>query len=251
MLQGLLRGVSIAGAATIDPFFSSVVLLMGFEGANGATGAPGYTDESPAHHGTATTVGTAKIDTAQAPYGASSFNPGTGGMLFGDSVDWTLSSANSDQFTIELSFLVTATAVARIFVCQSFTFLLNSAWIFQTDNSDPSELQFLATSTGASFNMNITSSGAGLVADTLYKIAVDKDATGKIRIYRNGAMVGSSTPANSAIQNVSRQLGIGCNDNSVGSFPSGWIDEIRITKGVARYASDAGYTPATASFPRS
>lgn len=33
-----------AGSAT-DPFFSSVVLLMGFEGANGSQGAPGYTDE--------------------------------------------------------------------------------------------------------------------------------------------------------------------------------------------------------------
>jgi hypothetical protein len=31
----------------------------------------------------------------------------------------------------------------------------------------------------------------------------------------------------------------------------GWIDELRITKGVARYASDGGFTVPTAAFPRS
>lgn len=244
-----LPGFCVRNNAPCDPYWSNTVLLTPFDGANGATGAPGYNDFSPAAHGTATNVGTASIDTSQSLFGGSSFKPGTGGMLFPDSADWTLSSANSDQFTIECAFRVTATAVARIFVCQSFTAVGTSSWIFQTDNTSASELQFLATSLGASFNVNIISSGAGLVANTWYQIAVDKDATGKIRIYVNGVMVGSGTPANSAIQNTSRQLGIGCNDNSTGSFNAGWIDELRITKGVARYASDGGYTPATAAFP--
>ncbi len=34
-------------------------------------------------------------------------------------------------------------------------------------------------------------------------------------------------------------------------FLIGWLDELRITKGVARYASDGGFTVPTAAFPRS
>ena len=34
--------------------------------------------------------------------------------------------------------------------------------------------------------------------DVWYHFAVDKDASGKIRLYVNGVMVGSSTPLNSA-----------------------------------------------------
>jgi hypothetical protein len=30
----------------------------------------------------------------------------------------------------------------------------------------------------------------------------------------------------------------------------GWVDEVRITKGIARYQTDAGFTPPTRAFPR-
>jgi len=40
------------------------------------------------------------------------------------------------------------------------------------------------------------------------------------------------------------------NDPSVAYLFDGTIDEVRITKGVARYASDAGYTVSTEPFPR-
>jgi hypothetical protein len=43
---------------------------------------------------------------------------------------------------------------------------------------------------------------------------------------------------------------IGAFENFANMFWPGWIDEVRFTKGVARYASDAGYIVATAAFPR-
>jgi hypothetical protein len=48
-----------------DPSFSSVKLLLGFEGADGATGSPGMDDESGSARGTATVSGNAQIDTAK------------------------------------------------------------------------------------------------------------------------------------------------------------------------------------------
>ena len=43
----------------------------------------------------------------------------------------------------------------------------------------------------------------------------------------------------------------GGNSDNAFYFFNGNMDEIRITKGLARYASDSGYTVATQSFPRS
>jgi hypothetical protein len=44
-----------------DPDFESVVLLMGFEGADGSQGAPGLTDESSFAHGTASVTSTRNL----------------------------------------------------------------------------------------------------------------------------------------------------------------------------------------------
>ncbi|TIL80512.1 MAG: LamG domain-containing protein, partial [Mesorhizobium sp.] len=63
-------------------------------------------------------------------------------------------------------------------------------------------------------------------------------------------MKGSATPANSNTFNAATVLAIGSTSAGARSF-NGWIDELRITKGVARYASDGGFTPPTAAFPRS
>ncbi len=104
-------------------------------------------------------------------------------------------------------------------------------------------------------NTFIDTSGADLDLDTWYFVAVDKDASGKIRIYRGEAgghadMVGSDTPADSSFDIAGDVLKIG----EIGLFGSndlsGWVDEIRITKGIARYASDSGFTPPTRAFPR-
>src|SRR5215831_10433940 len=98
---------TVSGAVACDPYFGNVVLLMGYEGTNGSTGAPGMTDESPAAHGTALVSG-AQISTAQEKFGTSSLFPGVTGYIdFPTSNDWYLSSANSSQFTIEMWIYVT------------------------------------------------------------------------------------------------------------------------------------------------
>jgi hypothetical protein len=81
-----------------------------------------------------------------------------------------------------------------------------------------------------------------------YFIAIDFDGT-KYRAYSNGVMIGSSTTLR-AIFNPGNKLGIGANSTNTGFWLDGWLDELRITKGVARYASDAGFAVPTAAFPR-
>ncbi|TIT84704.1 MAG: LamG domain-containing protein, partial [Mesorhizobium sp.] len=84
--------------------------------------------------------------------------------------------------------------------------------------------------------------------DSWHAIAVDKDSSGKIRLYVDGSVFASATPADSTIFNSTGALEIG--RALATAVYDGWIDELRITKGVARYASDSGYTPATSAFPR-
>jgi hypothetical protein len=64
-------------------------------------------------------------------------------------------------------------------------------------------------------------------------------------------MRASSTPANSAIADDTQGLGIGAQNAGGTVDMNGWLDEVRITKGVARYATDTSFSVPTAAFPRS
>ena len=88
-------------------------------------------------------------------------------------------------------------------------------------------------------------------AGTWYHVAVDFDGT-KYRLYVDGTMVASTTSTLS-IANSPAALSVGYYDNSGSQswqVQSAYVDEVRVTSGVARYASDSGFTPPTSAFPR-
>jgi len=226
-----------------DLYWANVVLLCGFEGSDASTS---FDDESTPNH-TLTAVGNAQIDTAQFKFGSSSaLFDGTGdGITTPDSADWDLSDANSDQFTVETWVRFNSLTGEQSLVSQWAT--SNLSWHIRKLTTH--EIQF-----GWTFNnsgvLTVVTSGASLATDTWYHIAVDKDATGKIRFYVDGVMRGSSTPSNSTIYNSATVLTIGGESNGTARILNGWLDEVRITKGVARYASDSGYTVPVAAFER-
>ena len=253
----LWKGVS--GAVACDPYFGNVVLLMGYEGANGSTGAPGMNDESPSAHGTATVTGASVITTSQFKFGSSSLQanltPNTSTITFPYSADWILSSSNSDQFTIEAwirpnSSVLTQNLGESIVAVQSG--LSHFLWNLYTGTSGNGELTFSAQTAGGTAWSIINSTGITWTPGTWYHVAVDKDATGKVRLYRSGVMVASNTPPDSSIYTgTGFPLNIGNQGTGGGVRPfDGNIDELRITKGVARYANDSGFAVPTAAFPR-
>lgn len=255
-LHGINHTVEISAEAflnceipTGDEDFSNVVLLMGFEDSDGSQTSPGLTDESLSAHGTASSPNSSQIDTSQAKFGSSSLwiNGTSPTVLFGDSDDWTLSSANSDEFTIECWVRLSATPTLShgVIVAQS---LLGVTWDFIITNTG--ELKFRSTTGGGSFDVDVGTSGAGITTGSWYHLAVDKASTGKIRLYKNGVMFGSATPADSSIASTNGNLTIGAEGIFGGNPVSGWLDELRITKGVARYKSDGGFAVPTTAFPR-
>ena len=247
--ESILRCSLVVDDGT-DPDFSYVVLLLGFEGINGSQGAPGFTDESSKHHGTATFGGSPHIDTAQFKFGTSSLRvPAvSSAVVFNDSADWILASSNSDQYTVEcwVRFNV-ITATTNILISQQYG-STNYSWSLET--SGLTEFAFKCSHDGSTVT-SIVSTGAALTTGIWYHLAVDKDLTGKIRIYKNGIPMGNATPANSSIFNGPFSLTIGNEGFYAGLYMmDGWLDEIRITKGKARYHTDASFTPPTAAFPR-
>jgi Concanavalin A-like lectin/glucanases superfamily/Putative phage tail protein len=242
-----ITGESYFNCKIGDPYWAGVVLLLGFEGVDGSTGAPGFTDESPHLHGTGWPEGGAQVDTVFQKFGVGSLllNGGLCFLRIDPSVDWCLSPTQADVFTVECwlfqNTLSSSLIVGRWFAPGSYT------WQLMTSGSN---LRFQSSTDGSATNVSITS-GTVLTTGVWQHLAVDKDATGKIRLYKNGVMVASATPVDSS----QRQLGvvdyltIGCNALFTPGI-DGYLDELRITKGVCRYGSDGGFPVPTAAYPR-
>jgi Concanavalin A-like lectin/glucanases superfamily len=227
-----------APALTGDANLASVVFLTSFDGVDGATSDTEFRGKA------LTFVGNAQIDTAQSVFGGSSLLlDGTGDYITTpDHADFDFAAG---QFTVEL------------WVRHNTGFSTNEAYIGQWGSTTAEQAWFLFLNSG-SLTFRVQTAG-GLINTTVawtptvgtwYALAVDRDATGKFRIYRDGVMVASSAAVGTAIQNGTGLLGIGRVPSLSTYDLQGWVDEIRVTKGVARYASDSGYTVPTAAFPR-
>lgn len=231
------------GGGGSDPYFSNVVLLLGFEGANGATTT---TDESPHAHAI-TFNGAAQIDTSQFKFGSSSCKFGSGNYLTTpDSADWRLAASNSDQYTIEFWMMPHDTGSSVPYVMGQAPGYGNWAWYVDYNLQKPS---FGFAANGSVFQTVAAGANPSISVDNWHFIAISKNASGKIRLWRDGTLAGSSTPADSSIFDSTGSLEIG---RALGTaLYNGWLDEIRITKGVCRYDTDGSISVPTAAFPRS
>ena len=181
------------------------------------------------------TVGNAQISTTQSKFGGSSmYFDGTGDWLIApDNVNLQLGTGN---FTIEFWLYLGATGAARGLVAKGTA---STGWLVSTDASNKVVFTY-ATST-------ITSSGA-LAGSTWYHIAVVREGTGsnQTKIYINGTNDGTGTVSTDFNQTSIMYVGA---NRTGGDALNGYIDDLRITKGVARYT--ANFTPPAAAFPTS
>ena len=181
------------------------------------------------------TVGNAQIDTTTKKYG-------TGSMEFDGTGDWLLMPNTPDQqlgtgnFTIEFwVYLATGdTGSARGLVAKGTS---TTGFLVSLDSSQKVVFTY-TTST-------ITSSGA-ITLDAWNHIAVVREGTGsnQTKIYIGGTNDGTGTVSTDFNQTSVMYVGA----NRTGGDPmKGYIDDLRITKGVARYT--AAFTPPTKAFP--
>src|SRR5258706_7642220 len=158
-----------------DPFWTSVKLLMGFNGVNGSTGAPGMTDESSAAHGTATVAGGPQISTAQSVFGGSSILfSANGNITFPDSADFDLSN---QSFTLEMRFRPASISGGISFLIDQWT-SPNNGWALYQNNAT---LNFDGSTTGSN-DVVIISVASALTLNTWIALFGDFNGT-KYRMY--------------------------------------------------------------------
>ena len=179
------------------------------------------------------TIGNAQVSTTQYKWGASSMSfDGTGDwLLFPNNVNITLNQA---VFTIEGWIYLNAVGSARGIVGKGTG---TTGWLLSINSSN--QVVFTDTTTA------ITSTGT-LSVSTWYHIAVVRSTTGtnQTKIYINGTNDGTGTSATNFSQTNSLYVGA---DRTAGSAFNGYIEDLRITKGVARYT--ANFIAPTAAFP--
>jgi hypothetical protein len=215
--------------------------LMGFDGVNGATSSP---DESPVGR-TMTFLDGARLDTAQKKFGLSSLllDGTSDAVQAADSNDWDFGAG---QFTVELWVRPgTGFSANEAFIGHWGTAAAAQAWYLYL-NAGNLTLRFLDTTS----TYRDTVVAWTPVVGTWYHIAADRDVNGRVRLYVNGKMVASASFPQT-IQNGTGLLGIGSIPGNAAFDMQGNIDEVRITKGVARYAADTDFVLPTARFPRS
>ena len=230
----------VTGTTVGDVYFPQTKLLLPFEGVNGATTT---SDLSNSNH-TPTFAGNALISTAQSKFGGSSlYLDGSDQVDLGSSSDWnwpTPSGASGD-FTIELWHRRTATSNwGSFFSTENAAYggIGTAGFIFGYDSTNNKLGWYNGTWYYASSSGNTT-----LAVDTWYHIAAVRYGS-TTKLYLNGVEELSFTDSGS-YGTAKLWLG-GRGDLSLSyGIIEGYIDDVRITKGLARYTS--AFTPPTSA----
>ena len=213
-------------AGPADPFIGSVSLLLHGDGTNGSTT---ITDSSPTPK-TVTAVGNAQISTAQSKFGGASIAfDGAGDTLTISNAASVLSGTES--FTAETWVWTNNTTNQVIFT--NYLSSLVGVSLYVVSNS----IRFYYRG-----NVNIDTATA-LPVNQWNHIAVSRDGL-STKVFLGGSQIGSTLSDNYSLSGAST-ITVGALEG--GAFLNGYIDDLRITKGVARYT--ANFTPPDAPFP--
>lgn len=240
---------SVTGAATVsnsnlqlfDPNFANVSLLLH---GNGTDGSTTFIDNS-VNVLTVTGFGNAQIDTGIKKFG-------TGSLQFDGNGDYLrvnggiLFDFGTGSFTIEC-FIYLPTGVTQGYIIGTRS----------GDTASTIRWNFYITTNLIVFNAYNTSNvligtvvhQTTLINNVFNHIAVVRNVN-EFAIYLNGVKSTTNVTNSTALANSNLTIDIGLATGAFGGIGlplNGYIDDLRITKGIARYT--ANFTPPTAQFP--
>lgn len=218
-----------AGSGTVgDPNFASVSLLLHMNGSNGSTT---FTDTSTTAH-SISVFGDAQVTTTSPKFG-------TGALLLDGTGDY-LSAPSHTSLTF-------GTGDFTIEAWVRFNTVTTRQYIFSQRDAGGFTLYFLADGrlSGLTPSSNtVTQTSATIVVDTWHHVAFTRSGT-SCNVWVDG--VGSPTGTITGESGASGTSYIGFRGSGTTELLDGRIDDLRITKGVARYT--ANFTPPSAAFP--
>lgn len=207
----------------------------------GSDGATTFRDASFGHK-TITRSGSAQIDTAQKKFGAASVLLGNFNYLtLADSADWCFGTGD---FTIDLWVRFASLPGSSLYYmfCSQYVDS-NNRWYFSVyETAGTYKLTFnYKNSIGtASISRTITPS-----INTWYHYAVVKSGS-EYRLYCNGTQLSTEYTSSLELTDLSSSLFVGTWYVGGGLYHDGWVDELRVSKGVARWTTD--FTPETVAY---
>lgn len=189
-----------------------------------------------------TANGNAKISTAQSKFGgASMYFDGTG-----DYIDTPANAAlnmGTGNFTIELWVRLDATGVRYCLLSQANSTAQNSTLSFHIEKTAANKIQAFCCS-GSSTIGDITG-GTSLAANTWYHVAYVRNGN-NFNIYLNGTSDATTVTSSASVNSSANKLALGRIGEFNGVYLAGYLDDVRITKGVARYTGN--FTAPAAEF---
>jgi len=189
------------------------------------------------------TVGNAQISTAQSKWGGSSmyFDGNEDGLIFKTTETLLF---NTGDFTIECWVNFSSVGQSQLIVGDTDFLTGNGTWglLF---NSPLSKLRLVAVNAVLIIDASWSPS-----TSTWYHIAVARNGS-SVRAFINGTQLGSTVTSSANIDNTygsgRTYVGRQSNDATAFGWMYGYLQDLRITKGYARYT--ANFTAPTAAFP--
>jgi len=238
LFPSYLRSPALDGVSNNDPYFSSVVLLA--VNNNAANGSTTFADQSPVAR-TLTANGNAAYSSASAPTGmtTSMACDGTGDYI--SSTNSTDFDFGAGDFTVEAMVNLSSTAT-QIFICKDD--VTNRSWHIAWVSSIGWQFAYWVGGVATNYRPGTGSVSTG----TWNHIAASRNTT-NLRFYVNGTQVGvANNISTNTIDTKTAVQSVGA--SGAGSFGlNGYISNVRITKGVGRYAS--AFTAPTLPLPTS
>ena len=241
-----LTNLSVTDAADGDAHFPKVEALLPFDGTNGATSTTDLSDRG----NTVTFANTAQISTAQSKFGGSSL------LLDGDSDYVDLPQATnqlvSEDFTIEFWFRINSGAGSETVGLFGSYYTGGSGKGMLMQSTATYNQVFFQWHYGASdwaYLNQTQGTRTSLSNNTWYHVAVTRSGS-TWRLFLNGAQEDSVTQSSYITDSGSTtRLGNYGPSGTASHGLNGYIEDFRITRGVARYTSN--FTAPTSAHPTS
>ena len=227
-----IRQFKLTGSTVGDVHFPKVKLLMPFNGSNGATSASDLSNKN----NTSSFSADAQISTAQSKFGGSSLAfDGTGDKItIGDSY-WNDAISTGD-FTIEYWLRINVQSTSQ----RTITNYSGSTNGWGMYYSSSNYLDFFWRHSSSWYYLNNEGGGtkSAIPNDTWTHVAVTR-SDNTWRLFLNGTAENTRTGlAHTIVTSSQNQLTLGCRPDTSTQFLNGYIDDLRITVGEARYTSN-------------
>ena len=220
-ILGVIAGGRQLASGPVDPLFDYVELLLHCDGPDGSTIV---TDSSS--HGRTVAVNAGEISDSGPKFGS-------GSLVCGPGISYTTPLPMFEDFTVEIYVKFSATP--------NYSGIINLY--------DYSQGLLVRQNNGSSLSVFIRGTehvfSFSPVVGTWVLYEVSRDfASGTVRVFGNGTLLGSRTETSQTLFAGSCVIGVSAHDSN--EYVTGWVDEIRVTSAVRNTAS---YTPPTGPFP--